>query len=722
MASEQLDAAMDHWKAGELDAAAALFRQIAATGDPEASHLLAGLLQESGDLDGAEAAHRSVIQSGDPVFGQRSAMAMGMLFIQAKEWAAAHRVLSIASDGADFEVAALADTALVLVCTQLGDPPGAQAALERARRCHSPSVAELAARLEVPRFPDDPVPARHLYDTAEDEDDLRALLTCGDPEVVSLAALRLHGVYAEQARFAAAREVCEHAVAVGHPDHRAMAYRLLGAVLDELGEHAESAAAYRVAAEDPRPEIRLPALIGLAEVSARLGEDAEAKALLRRVVASGHPAHAVHAWACLARTHAEAGETDAALASVWAVLEEGEHTWAPACVGLLGQLLDRDPDARDEIAELAVLASRHPDRDAAFQGALLLEHDALHPPPDGPVEERALRDIDAGLHRLRAGDVAQARRLLRRAADAGAAVQSPRAMVALAELELGVGDREQADELLTYVAEGDDPVRGFHAAFLLHLLREPHPVLEALLGRRRLGREEGLARLRAVAEHHDAAVSAIGAAVYGHALAAAGSDLPVAVAMLRSAAAGGDPLALSYTAVVCRRVPGEGARLLRRARTSGHPALAHWVACLDGVAVPGTRRPEGGRWSAGEAPATLLAMHLGGLAAGNGDFPEALTWYQRVIDAGGEHAGPAAAHLGALCHRLGDRDGALRFYALALGLTEQEDLVAEAACRLGEIRYERGDLEPARRLLEQAVATGHPVYAHEARALLARIR
>ncbi|MFC7588532.1 tetratricopeptide repeat protein [Nonomuraea antimicrobica] len=84
MTSEQLDAAMGYWKAGDLDQAAALFRQIAATGDPEASHLLAGLLYEQGDLEGSEAAHRSVIQSGDPVFGQRSAIAMGMMLVNAR--------------------------------------------------------------------------------------------------------------------------------------------------------------------------------------------------------------------------------------------------------------------------------------------------------------------------------------------------------------------------------------------------------------------------------------------------------------------------------------------------------------------------------------------------------------------------------------------------------------------------------------------------------------
>ncbi|MFG2072253.1 tetratricopeptide repeat protein [Nonomuraea maritima] len=661
MASEQLDAAMDHWRAGDLDTAAALFREIAATGDPEASHLLAGLLHEQGDLDGAEAAHRSVVQSGDPVFGQRSAMAMGMMFIHAKEWPAAHRVLSIASDGADFEVAALADTALVLVCSQLGDARAAREALERARRCDSPAVAELSARLELPDFPDERVPAHDRYAAAEDEDDFLALLTCGDPEVVALASFRLHRMYADAGRFAAAREVLEHAVAAGDEGHRAEAYGLLGAVLAELGEDGEAAAAYRVAAEDPRPGVRLPALVELAEVTARLGGEGEAWSLLRRVVASGHAEHAVRARAVLARMQAETGEAAAALASVRAVLEAADGTWAPGCVALLARLLERAPDARDEIAELARTAARHPARDAAFLGALLLGHDALRPPPDAPAEGPALPDVDAGLERFRSGDLDGARRLLRRAADAGAPVQAPRAMLALAELEIGAGDREQAEELLTYVAEGDDVAQGFQAAFLLHLLRlsgeQPHPVLGALLDRRRLGREEWLARHRAVARHPDPAVSAIGAAVCGHVLASSGYDLPGAAAMLRAAADDGDPLALSYAAVACKDAPGEASALLRRAGQDGHPALAPWVAYLLGglVATGEAREAYGPALEAGSrglrvAAATELAARY----EREGDLAAACPMYERLA-AEGE---PALGALALALVRLDDLEGA----------------------------------------------------------------
>ncbi|MGW3344562.1 tetratricopeptide repeat protein [Nonomuraea rubra] len=652
MASEQLDAAMDHWKAGDLDRAAALFRQIAATGDPEASHLLAGLLQERGDLEGAEAAHRSVIQSGDPVFGQRSAIAMGMMLVNAEEWAAAHRVLMIASDGADFEVAALADTALVLVLTQLGDAQGAQESLERARRCTSPAVAELAARLELPEFDQDPASARDLYAEAEDEDDYRALLTCGDPEIVALSAFQLYQLHAEEGDFEAARAACEHAIAVGSADHRAMAYKLLGAVLVDLGEYADSAAAYRVAAEDPRPDLRLPSLIELAKVTAQLGDEDETKAIFHRVIASGHREYAVQAQACLAQMHTEAGEPAEALAALRAVLESGDDEWAAACVTLLGVLLDQHPEAREAIVELLTLAARHDDQDTAFKATLLLDHAARQQPLADPVEEQALQDTDDGMEALKADELAEARRLLRRAVDSGADFQSLRAMVVLAKLELGEGDREQADELLAYVAEGDDVLQGFNAAFLLHLLRvsgdELHPVLGAMLDHQRLGREAGLARYQEAAGHADPAVAAIGTAVFAQVLASIGYDLSEVSEMFLSAAGGGDPLALSYTAVICKDVfPGQAhvAGLLREALAGGHPALAPWVG-----------------WA------------LGGLVAEE-DPGQARAAYETAL---------AAAHRG------------LRFEAAA-GLTgvyeQQGDLLA--ACRLHERLIAEGEPERA---------------------------
>ncbi|MGP3956924.1 hypothetical protein ACTWPT_13060 [Nonomuraea sp. 3N208] len=763
MASEQLDAAMSYWKSGELDLAAALFRQIAATGDPEASHLLAGLLQEQGDLDGAEAAHRSVIQSGDPVFGQRSAIAMGMMLVTAKEWPAAHRVLTIASDGADFEVAALADTAMVLVCTQLGDAQGAQQALERARRCDSPAVAELAARLELPEFHQDPASARELYEQAEDEDDYRTLLTCGDPHVVSLSAFQLYRVYAEEEDFDAARAVCEHAIAVGHSDHLAMAHKLLGAALVDLGEYAESAAAYRVAAEDPRPDVRLPSLIELAKVTAQLGDEDETKAIFHRVIASGQREYVVQAQACLAQMHTEAGEVADALAALRAVLEAEEDEWAAVCVTLLGLLLAQHPEAYDEVMELARLAAGHVDPDAAFKARLLLEHDDLGQPLADPVEEQAVQDIDAALDRLRAGDLAEARRLLRGACDCGAAAQSIRAMVVLAELELGEGDREQADELLTYVAEGEDVVQGFAAAFLLHLLRisgdDLHPVLRAMIDHQRLGREEGLTRYHETMNHADPAVAAIGTAVFAQVLASFGYALSETSRLLHDAAGSGEPLALSYAAALAKEIlpdRDEAVALLRRARAEGHPVLAPWVGFLLGGLVE--EEPAEARSaytlaldSAHQGLRSEAAGSLAALFEQQGDLPAACRLHERrIAGESGDEAGRSAWLLGLTWVRLDDLAAARGAFELATGepaamgrfarclLDRDFDGAAEAFAAVPEggnalltsmlgiesahAWQRRGETAAADAALSLVAAAGHPGFRQEADCYLGALR
>lgn len=674
MTSEQLGPAMDRWEAGDLEGAAALFREVAATGDAQASHLLACLLEEQGDLDGAEAAHRAVIQSGDPVYGQRSAMAMGMMLINAREWPAAHRVLSIAADGADFEVAALAETAMVLVCTELGDEAGAGQALDRARRSGSPAVAELAARLRLPDFP--PAgSARELYEQARDEDDYRELLTGGDPEVVSLSAFRLYRQYADEARFEEARAVCEHAVAAGHPDHLSMAYKLLGAVLVDLGEYAESVAAYARAAEDPRPEMRLPALLEQAKVIGHLGDEDRTKAIFRRVIASGQREYALEAQACLAQLHTEAGEVAEALDALRVVLTAGESEWASVSVTLLAMLLERHAEAYEEIMELVCAASRHPDPDAAFKAALLLDHDARREPLSDPVEEQALQDADEGLAQLRGGDLAEARRLLRRAVDSGAGVQAVRAMMALAELELGEGDREQADELLAYVAEGEDVPQGFTAAFLLCLLErsgdEPHPVLRAVVDHQRLGREEGLARYREAMDAADPGVAAVGTAVFAQVAGSLGLDLSEAAGLLRRAADSGDPLALSYAAVIGRdvlRERDEAADLLRRARLGGHPALAPWVAhALAGMTDELALAREAYTEALSSAHEGLRREAAAGLAQvyeEQGDLLAACRLHERVIAHGGRDAVRAAWLLGLTRMRLDDLEGARAAFEL----------------------------------------------------------
>ncbi|WP_241683786.1 tetratricopeptide repeat protein [Actinomadura sp. J1-007] len=116
-------------------------------------------------------------------------------------------------------------------------------------------------------------------------------------------------------------------------------------------------------------------------------------------------------------------------------------------------------------------------------------------------------------------------------------------------------------------------------------------------------------------------------------------------------------------------------------------------------------------------------MYLGSLGKQARDWPEALRWYQRVIDAGDEQAALAAAHLGELAYWLGDRGSAIRFYELTLATgTTQADLVGEAAYRLGELRHADGDLAEARAHLQRAADSGDESFAAEARALLSKLR
>ncbi|MFG1684681.1 hypothetical protein ACGFNP_31280 [Nonomuraea sp. NPDC049269] len=129
---------------------------------------------------------------------------------------------------------------------------------------------------------------------------------------------------------------------------------------------------------------------------------------------------------------------------------------------------------------------------------------------------------------------------------------------------------------------------------------------------------------------------------------------------------------------------------------------------------------------AGEAGglATVVAkMYLGSLAKRERDWPEALRWYQQVIDSGDENQAPlAAAHLGELAYWLGDRGSAVRYYELTLATdTRQPDLVGEAAYRLGEIKHGDGDLDLARKHLRRAVESGDEGFAAQAQTLLAKL-
>jgi FimV-like protein len=117
----------------------------------------------------------------------------------------------------------------------------------------------------------------------------------------------------------------------------------------------------------------------------------------------------------------------------------------------------------------------------------------------------------------------------------------------------------------------------------------------------------------------------------------------------------------------------------------------------------------------------VACMNLGLIAKKRRDLATATSWYRQVIDSGHDNAGLAAAHLGELGYLLGDSVTASRYYGQSLALTDDGELVAEAAFRLGEIRYHDGDRPAAIGLLHQAVSTGEPDFAEQAAALLKQI-
>ncbi|MEU1665829.1 tetratricopeptide repeat protein [Streptomyces sparsogenes] len=112
------------------------------------------------------------------------------------------------------------------------------------------------------------------------------------------------------------------------------------------------------------------------------------------------------------------------------------------------------------------------------------------------------------------------------------------------------------------------------------------------------------------------------------------------------------------------------------------------------------------------------AMLLGRIAKERRDLPAALTWYQKAFKDDSAHRPLATGHLGELHYLLGERDGARVWYARMLRATQDPELIAEGAFRLGEMAVEDGDRERAAELLERAATTGRGRFAEQARELL----
>ncbi|KAA5824673.1 tetratricopeptide repeat protein [Saccharopolyspora hirsuta] len=115
------------------------------------------------------------------------------------------------------------------------------------------------------------------------------------------------------------------------------------------------------------------------------------------------------------------------------------------------------------------------------------------------------------------------------------------------------------------------------------------------------------------------------------------------------------------------------------------------------------------------------AMNLGLIAKRRRDIEAAAPWFQALIDLGHPSAALAAAHLAELHYWREEHAEAARHYGYTLANTEDSELIAEAAYRVGEFHYQRGDLDAARELLDRAARTEDQTFAERASTLLARL-
>ncbi|UBU18837.1 tetratricopeptide repeat protein [Nonomuraea gerenzanensis] len=604
------------------------------------------------------ALYRLVVEHGEPEVAAKAAIGLGAAI--AEEGDNCRAELSFLPATGHPATAGAAWGNIAVVRHRRGDLDGA---LEAAT-AGLPATAALAADLLVERG--DTGRARSLLAEAAAAGDLACLRQL----LLHLLDEQDHGATIEQA---------ERAVGTGDPETVAMGYWAWGGALGARGEVREAAGMYAKGIEAGPPELAASLRLDLATALRELGDADGAERELGLAVGSGHPYAAAQAhvrrgvWLYedglalpAARSFADAlgtgmGETalDALNGISQELCDRGEHAAALEVLSLMGE---------HGAVQARALGARCADP-AAVPGYFELAG-------SGPYSE-----LEAAGRLAELGETAAARATYERLNEHEDPDVRFVAGGRLLELLDSAGDAEAFYDLAERRAgDADSPAPGVFGS-LLGMLQERQGDTEA-----------SLRTLREAAQNGEPT----SLSVYAQTLVGAGHVEEGRQVYLRVLDAGDDDLAARAMIALGQTYHEEDEE---RARAWYRRAVEEGAGHLS----------------------ALAAMYLGALAKRSRDFAEALTWYQRVIDAGDSESGMAAAHLGELCYWLGDRDGALRYYELTLGLSERPELVAEAACRLGEIRYERGDLELARRLLTTAVDTGEPVFAAEAETLLAKL-
>ncbi|HEX4815146.1 MAG TPA: tetratricopeptide repeat protein, partial [Nonomuraea sp.] len=500
----------------------------------------------------------------------------------------------------------------------------------------------------------------------------------GDLECVRLLIAHLVG----DGEHEAVAEAAERAVATGDPETVATGYWGWGDACRGVGDLAGAARMYRDGIDVGFEPLVAGLRTNLAEVLHSLGDAAGAYEQAGAAAATGDPESAAVAHLLIGHWRQEEGDMLAAAGSFAAALAAAH------------------PAAEEALRNLRALAYQEFERG---------NHDTAGRVLDlmGEAGAEVARELGG-----RCADPGAVRAYFDRAGE-GAVVE-----LNVADRLAAIGHRGEARAMFERLSRDDDPEVRFVAGGRL---------LELLDGE---GDDEAFYDLaRRQAADADSPIRGVFGSLLGM-LQDNRGDTDESLRTLRAAAEGGEPIALSTLAqtLVGAGLVEEGRRTYARVLDAGDAGLAARAMVALGQTYHDEDEERARDWylraaeTADGRTVALAAMCLGALAKRNRDFPEALTWYQRVIDAGDPESGLAAAHLGELCYWIGDRDGALRYYELTLGLTDDPELVAEAACRLGEIRYERGDLALARHLLRTAADTGDPAFGPQAELLLGRMR
>ncbi|MBC6465997.1 tetratricopeptide repeat protein [Actinomadura alba] len=713
--ADRINAAVQCWERGELDAAVTLLREAVASADPqaarEASHVLGGVLEDQGDVEGARAAHRSVIESGDPVLGQRSALSLGVLLINGEDWAAAHGALGIASAGSDPEIAALADAALAQVLTRLGDLSGARTALERVRRSEYPEAAEFTAgptpsktapaSAVEPDLEDSPPGPRQPEVVAADRPDLDiggALerLRSGD---LAGARAALHRVIdAEIPRASGHASTVLALIELGEGDAE-LADELLSHVADEadpaLGFGAalllhllrsprgdrhpllvaavdhqrygreHGVAGFRAATEDDDPATSALATAMLARLFTDLGlEPSTSAAMFRTAATTGDPLTLSYTAVVHAESLPSRGDDDAVIAMLRRAREDGDPVLAPWVARSLGTVLA----ARH--AKVAVPAEPAGPAEVAEQPEATGQAEVAEPEVAEQAEVAEVAEVAEQAEAAETADLAEAAAAYRAVLASGHPGLRPGAESALVAVMERQGDLPGLCALHEEVLDRGDPERAAWHAWLLGFTRVRLDDLGAA--------RDAFARIP------ESSSEPASAASFARYLLDQDFDAATpAVAQLKALGDADDGYVMSS------RLAIETARAWQRC---GDAAAADRALCL----MVADGHPE---------VAQQAAMRLGGLRDDAHDRVGAIVAWEKAA-AGDDRAMVArATHgIGRARRELGDLDGAAEAFRQVADTGDEHgepEYAADAARRLGEVLAETGDVTAAREAFER---------------------